>query len=141
MVVSIRAGGFLGDTVNHSFIYMVSFRKHVGEEKKLFARRLRKNQTYCERRLWSFIRSRRLRVKFRRQAIILGYIVDFFCPQEKLIIEIDGKIHNSPERKEYDETRTLHLSRKGFKIIRFTNEQVLYDLQGVLTEIRNSILL
>jgi len=101
---------------------------------KKFQKALRTNQTDAERHLWYHLRSRRFqRWKFRRQHILQGYIVDFVCLERKLVIELDGGQHT--DRKTYDNQRTRTLEKDGFKIIRFWNNDVLSNLEGVLETI------
>lgn len=91
---------------------------------------LRKHQTDAESRLWRLLRSRRLQeFKFRRQHILQGYIVDFVCLKKKLIIELDGDQHAT--QKAYDDIRTQKLQKDGFKVLRFWNNEVLNNLEGV----------
>jgi len=89
--------------------------------------------TIAEKILWDKIRNKQLGFKFRKQHIIGDYIVDFVCLIKNLIIEVDGKIHEL--RKQYDNERTKELSKLGFKVIRFTNEQIYKDIQSVIREI------
>lgn len=100
-----------------------------------FQMKLKQTPTVAESMLWSSLRKKQLGVRFRRQYIIDKYIVDFFCLPKKLIIEVDGAIHE--KRKEYDELRTLALNLKGYHIIRFTNEDVVQRHQFVLEKIKN----
>ena len=72
-------------------------------------------------------------LRFRCQHPIGNFILDFYCPSRKLVIEIDGEIHK--ERTEYDIVRTSKLEEYGYRVIRFSNERVINDLQGVLDEI------
>ena len=103
------------------------------------ARNLRKNQTDAERLLWQHLRNRQmLGQKFRRQFSIDTYIVDFVCLEVKLIVELDGGQH--AEQIEYDHRRTEQLQKRGFKIIRFWNNEVLQNTTGVLEAIRMAIL-
>lgn len=103
---------------------------------KEFAQKHKNNPTKAELVIWEFLKSKQLRkFKFRRQHIIGKYIADFVCLDRMLIIEIDGKIHQLPENKESDEIRTKWLESKGFKVIRFTNDQILTDTQNVLNKI------
>lgn len=95
---------------------------------------LSKNQTEAESILWEAIRKKALDVKFRRQHIIGSNIVDFVCLDHKLVIEVDGKIHL--EQKEYDDARTKELESIGFTVIRFTNEEVLNDIENVIGKIK-----
>jgi very-short-patch-repair endonuclease len=94
------------------------------------ARALRKNQTDAEIVFWKMVRAKRLNgLKFRRQHPIQPYIVDFVCPEKKLIIELDGGQH--AEANVYDEKRTTFLEAKGYNIIRFWNNEVLNNIEGV----------
>ena len=103
-----------------------------------FANKNRLNLTSAESALWELLRDRKLNgYEFRRQHIIGKYIADFICIQNKLIIEIDGLFHQLPENKESDEIRTEWLESIGFKVIRFTNEQVFTDSTNVLQKIIN----
>lgn len=96
-----------------------------------FARRLRKNMTDAEQQLWKHIRYRQLGGwKFRRQASIGPYIVDFVCFERKLIIELDGSQH--AERTSQDEQRTNWLISQGFKVIRYWNHQVFEEIDDML---------
>ncbi len=101
---------------------------------------LRKNMTLAEIILWKKLKDRRIfKVKFRRQHPINFFIVDFYCHEYKLVIETDGDIHNDIEKAEYDIGRTAELERYGIKVIRFTNEQVIHNLDLVIIEISNVI--
>ncbi|NWF89259.1 MAG: DUF559 domain-containing protein, partial [Ignavibacteriaceae bacterium] len=98
------------------------------------------NPTKAELVLWELLRGKQLaNFKFRRQHIIGQYIADFVCLSNKLVIEVDGKIHQVPENKESDEIRTKWLESQGFRVIRFTNEQVLSDPENVLSEIQKAL--
>lgn len=99
------------------------------------ARRLRKNLTKAEAILWEKLRNKQLDgLRFRCQHPVGSFILDFYCPSRKLVIEIDGDIHK--ERTEYDNARTSKLEEYGYRVIRFSNERVMKDLQGVLDEIK-----
>ena len=103
------------------------------------ARSLRKNQTEAERLLWRHLRNRQLcQAKFRRQFPINPYIVDFACLELKLIIELDGGHH--AEQISYDEKRDFFLKQQGFKILRFWNNDVTGNLEGVLERVRLTVL-
>jgi len=103
---------------------------------KEYAKKHRDNPTKSELIIWEFLKSKQLKeYKFRRQHIIGKYIADFACLDRMLIIEIDGKIHQLPENTESDEIRTKWLESKGFKVIRFSNEEVTGDTENVLKEI------
>ena len=101
------------------------------------AKRMRKEPTDAEAALWELLRDKKLGDKFRRQHLIDDFIVDFVCLSKNLVIEVDGGYHNDPTQKEYDEQRTLYLNEKGFKVIRFTNEEVLGNTEAVLTKIKD----
>ena len=103
------------------------------------ARSLRKNKTDVEQLLWKQIRNRHLcNYKFRRQFLIEPYIADFACLELKLIIELDGGQHAN--RINYDEQRSLFLEQRGFKVIRFWNNDVVENIEGVLEAIHLAIL-
>lgn len=97
--------------------------------KKAFSRYLRKNMTEAEKKLWSKIRNKNLGMKFRRQQPIGNYIVDFVCFEKKLIIEIDGGEHMESKT---DEERDKILRGEGYKVLRFWNNEVLKNIEGVL---------
>ncbi len=101
------------------------------------AEEMRTNPTKAEAFLWEKLRANKIGVKFRQQHIIDQYIVDFACLKEGLIIEVDGAIHN--QQKEEDQIRTVLLESLGYKVIRFSNEEVLNDIESVLTQIKNEI--
>ena len=102
------------------------------------AKELRKQSTDAERLLWSRLRNRRLLdLKFRRQSPIGRYIVDFVCRERNLIIEIDGGHHQ--EQRASDATRTAWLGSRGFRVIRYWNNEVLGDIDSVLESIRMTL--
>src|SRR5690554_5904621 len=100
------------------------------------AKRMRKEPTEAENVLWQELRNHNTGDKFRRQHLIDDFIVDFVCLSKKLVIEVDGGYHLTEEQKEYDEQRTIILNNKGFSVIRFTNEEVLGNLQNVIQKIK-----
>lgn len=106
---------------------------------KGFALENRKNQTLAEQVLWNHIRAEQLDVKVLRQHIIGDYIVDFLIPDVSLIIEVDGPYHAKCRQMQEDEQREETLNRMGYRIIRFTNEEVLYDTDNVLETIIKEI--
>ena len=100
----------------------------------------RKQQTTeAEQILWEQLRTKKLSFKFRRQHIVDEFIVDFICIEKRLIIEVDGKYHNTKEQQEADELRTEILNTLGFKVIRFTNEEVIGDIDKVLKHISEEL--
>ena len=98
------------------------------------AKKLRSNQTPAESLLWYYLRARRfVGYKFKRQVPLGNYIVDFICYKERLIIEIDGGQHG--EQIEYDLKRTRWLNHQGFRVKRYCNNEVLFDVETVLDDI------
>ncbi len=105
---------------------------------KRFAREMRNNPTDVEFALWQRLRTRRLDgYRFVRQYVIDGAIVDFACPQVKLAIELDGGQHD--ERRALDDLRTERLNRAGYKVVRFWNDEVMTNIEGVLIVIREAL--
>jgi leucyl-tRNA synthetase len=101
------------------------------------AKEMRKEPTFAEAVLWNAIRNKKLESKFRRQHLIGNYIVDFVCLESRLVLEVDGEYHSTPEQIELDESRTLELEQKyRFKVIRFTNDEVKNNLEAVLSKIK-----
>ena len=108
------------------------FKKELKEK----ARQLRKNMTEAERYLWSKIRRKQLKgYQFYRQKNIGSYIVDFYSPGAKLIIEIDGSQHYSKGGIQKDELRDRYLNHLGFRVLRFSDREVFKDINGVLERI------
>jgi very-short-patch-repair endonuclease len=100
------------------------------------AKELRKNMTIAEKKLWyEYLRTFRFRVL--RQRPIDHFIVDFYCPHLKLVIEIDGESHFTKKGKEYDQERTERLEDYSLKIVRFTNQQVLEEFESVCEQINS----
>jgi very-short-patch-repair endonuclease len=111
---------------------------HSKKEHQVRRTYLRKNLTPAEAFLWTQLKSRQLENKrFTKQHSIGNYIVDFYCASEKLIIELDGEVHNNPEAQEYDRKRTIYLESQGYKVIRFENIMVFELLPSVLKDIRD----
>ena len=102
------------------------------------ARRLRANLTYAEQRLWERLRRKQFNgAHFRRQRPIASYVVDFYCHEARLIIELDGGQHS--EQNEKDAARTRELKSLGFHVIRFWNNDVLENMDGVLERIAEEL--
>jgi very-short-patch-repair endonuclease len=97
----------------------------------------KENPTEAEIVLWEYLRNKKLGYKIRRQHVIEDFIADFVCLSKRLIIEIDGRIHDF--QKEYDAMRTFVLNEKGYKVIRFTNDEVLSNPQQVANEIKKHL--
>jgi chorismate synthase len=105
-----------------------------------FAKTNRKNPTEAEHKMWQEVRNRKINgYKFRRQHPVNGFIPDFVCLERKLIVEIDGGYHNEKEQQEYDAQRTKWLAARSYKMLRFTNEEVLNDTGRVVKEIGNEL--
>lgn len=100
---------------------------------------LRSHMTEPEKRLWRCIRAHQLGVKFRRQHGIGNYIVDFYSPEIRLVIEVDGDSHFTREAQAYDQIRENFMSSLSIKTIRFTNEQAILELDAVLETILQAI--
>jgi very-short-patch-repair endonuclease len=97
---------------------------------------LRRNMTLAEVLLWKRLKMKGINnAKFRRQHPINIFIVDFYCHEIKLVIEIDGEIHDNKEVNEYDQGRTAELEKYGIKVIRFSNNQVICNIDWVTSEI------
>jgi very-short-patch-repair endonuclease len=118
---------------------VVIFMKTVNNIKSLLYRRkeLRNNSTPEEILLWLRLKNSQLGSKFRRQHSIGGYIVDFYCPLKKLVIEVDGSQHLAKESKEYDEVRTKFFEGLDIKVIRFNNTEIHTNLEIVMQKIKN----
>ena len=105
-----------------------------------FSKILRKTQTDAEDIIWQSLRNRKiLGFKFRRQHPLGKYIADFYCYEAKLVIEIDGGIHNQLENKEYDNGRSFELEELGITVIRFINKEVEDNLEKVLNSIKKHL--
>ena len=121
---------FLGKTTD----YVLHLGANEGTLKT--AKRLRKNMTETEKILWNELKNRKVKgLKFRRQHPSLFYIADFYCHEQRLVIEIDGGVHMLEKQKENDENRTAELERFGIRVIRFTNDQVINSIDEVLQTI------
>jgi len=107
---------------------------------KQLSRKLRKNMTEAERRLWAKIRMKQLKgCQFYRQKPIGDYIVDFFCSRAKLVIEVDGSHHLVGGTIEYDRIREEYLSSIGLRVLRFTNTDVLTHIGEVVEKIEEEL--
>ncbi len=97
---------------------------------------LRNNCTNAEQLLWNSLSGRKLKnCKFRRQHGFGLYIVDFYCSEKHLVIEVDGDSHFTKEGKEYDAQRSLYLENLNLKVVRFCNDEIFHDLENVLKKI------
>jgi len=110
---------------------------HNRKDLKDLRRKLRTEMTPAESKLWSVLKNRQLAGrKFRRQQSIGRYIVDFYCPFEKLVIELDGAEHAETQRNDYDAARQAELESLGLTILRFENRMVFEQLENVLEGIK-----
>lgn len=112
-----------------------------GAEKLLFekASALRKQQTFAEEVLWNYLRTKPLGFKFRRQHPFLIYILDFYCHAIKLVIEVDGSVHELEEVKQKDELRQKQLEQEGLTFLRFTNNEIRLQPETVIKQIENCL--
>lgn len=110
--------------LNDSFEYDFYF--GATAETKARAAELRKSMTSGEKVLWQQLRNRKMEgLKFRRQHPVNIFILDFYCHEKKLAIEVDGGIHQSEDQREWDENRTFELNEFGITVLRFANEEVI----------------
>jgi len=101
-----------------------------------YGRELRQESTEAEKLLWTELRNRKLNgLKFRRQHPLDKFIVDFYCNEKNLVVELDGGVHDEKINKDYDEARTAMLAGLNIIVLRFNNEEVINDMQGVLKKI------
>ncbi len=121
----------------------VEYPMYYGATPDIFrkAKELRRYETEAEKRLWARLcRNQLLGLKFRRQHPINRFIVDFYCVKIKLVIEVDGNIHEIPENKVYDIGRSQILNDFGIKVIRFTNEEIIEDIEKVVKNIEKNVI-
>ncbi len=129
---------FKGETKGRSIYnkFMKSLKNVV--ELKERRKELRNNMTGAEMILWDEIKNKKMGVKFRRQYSFGNYILDFYCPDIKLVIEVDGEVHKG--RKEIDSYRTRTLEEYGLKVKRIDNNEVVNNLDNTLNLLRNEII-
>jgi very-short-patch-repair endonuclease len=97
---------------------------------------MRKEATPAEKELWRVLRNRAVNgLRFRRQHTLDGLVLDFYCPEVRLCVELDGGVHDTEAQRERDAARTAHLEIRGIRVIRFRNQEVLDDMRSVLTRI------
>lgn len=103
-------------------------------------RKLRRNQTEAERVLWKYLRNQQLDgMRFLRQYGVGPYILDFYCPQARLAVELDGGQHAEDQQQIYDDIRTKFLREQNIRVIRFWNNDVMKNIEGVVERIREEI--
>ena len=111
-----------------------------GEKGTARARGLRKQSTRAERKIWSAVRDRRLAgFKFRRQHPVGGYVLDLYCEEARLAVELDGGGHAEPEQARHDQLRDQHLSSLGIRMLRFWNHQAMNSTDEVLSVILRAL--
>ena len=111
----------------------------VTAQKLQRAKELRREMTPAEKILWEELRANKLGVHFRRQQVIQGFIVDFYCHKAGLVVEVDGDIHDL--QKEEDERREKVLREMGLRIVRFRNDEIVRNLSAVVGKIREMVLM
>ena len=109
----------------------------VTKEKLQRAKELRRDMTPAEKILWQELRANKLGVHFRRQQVIAGFIVDFYCHKAALVIEVDGDIHDL--QQEEDARREKVLSEMGLRVVRFRNEEVMKNLSAVVGRVCDAV--
>lgn len=108
---------------------------------KDFRQMLRRRMTWAELKLWSYLKGKQFRgLKFRRQQGIGPYVTDFYCPEKRLVLEIDGDSHFEDGADVYDHDREIFFIGLGLRVLRFTNQEIYQDLDGVLERIRQALL-
>ena len=111
--------------------------RHNEKDQKELRQTLRNNATAAEATLWKALKGKQVEgLKFRRQFGVGPYVLDFYCPELKLAIELDGEVHNSYSAEKHDEARTKFLNENGIEVIRFRNEVVFYNIAGIIEEIK-----
>jgi len=125
---------YFGKSVDQPYFFGAS------PEIKNRAKALRKRMTYCEKVLWQVLRKNRLRhYYFRRQHPISRFIVDFYCHELKMVVEVDGGYHLSPVQHEKDLNRSAELEKFGIKIIRFSNDEIMKNVRRVEWQLDNEV--
>ena len=120
----------------------VEFPMYYGATPAIFrmAKELRKNETEAEKILWTKLnRNQMIGLQFRRQHPINMFIADFYCSKIKLVIEVDGSIHDLPENEAYDLGRSEILNDFGITLIRFPNEQIINNIENTINKIEESV--
>ncbi len=109
------------------------------EERRQLCRELRQRQTPAEQFFWELVRTRRFEgLKFRRQQPAGQFVIDFYCPELKLAVELEGEVHEKREQDLRDTDREEYLRLQGLKVVRFSNDEVLNDPEGELDRLRES---
>jgi len=126
----------LNNLSNPEFISTVKFNNR--SYLKQIRKKLRNNMTPAEARLWIILKEKKLEGrKFRRQFSVVNYVLDFYCPKEKLAIELDGAYHFTPYQMAKDKQRDAYLNSIGIRVLRFENKRLWNDTDGLINEIKN----
>ena len=111
-------------------------RMHNRPEQKIVRKHLRNHSTKAEIILWQHLKANQINgLKFRRQHGLGNYILDFYCPEKRLAIELDGKVHGFEDKTIHDKERQAAIESLGIKVLRFYNDDILLNIQGVLKTI------
>ena len=131
IVLPLLGGGRGGYRMQHEYYYQ-------NKPWSIFRRRkLRRESTNAERLFWIQVKNKTIGYKFRRQFNIGRFIVDFYCHELRLIVEIDGFTHENEERQKRDAARQRYLENLGYKVIRYTDDQVLNDTEAMVRDLKN----
>ena len=122
--------------INRKFNYEWNMYYGADISTRMKAKKLRKEMTESEILLWECLRNRKTGFKFRRQHPIGIYIADFYCHELKLVVEVDGEIHNAPDQIEWDNYRTMNMHLMNITVIRFSNEDVQNHMEKVLAKVK-----
>lgn len=111
---------------------MYGFKPKPAQQVRQYARNLRKTMTPAERLLWRKIRRKIIDFRFRKQHPVGTFILDFYCPEVQIAVEVDGGYHLSKEQQRKDAQRTYYLNKEGIVVLRFWNSQVKYEIETVI---------
>jgi very-short-patch-repair endonuclease len=120
----------------------VQYPMYFGATPDIFkkAKELRKDETEAEKLLWAKLNKNQIMgLQFRRQHPVNRFIADFYCAKLKLVIEVDGSIHELPENQDYDIGRSEILNDFGITVMRFSNDQIIEDIKGTVSQINNQV--
>ena len=131
-----RVPAFFDPKAGTRFFMRKPFHHDAPETTFRHARYRRRESTEAEGVLWAYLRDRGLGVKFRRQHPMATFVLDFYCHEKRLVVELDGGIHVIHDNPAYDAWRTSELERLGCRVVRFRNEEVLNELERVLAVVR-----
>lgn len=114
--------------------------KHYNKKSEKEKRRtLRKEMTYCEKIMWIHLRRKQLGVRFLRQYSVDHYVIDFYSPEIKFAIELDGNVHDIPDQKEYDTHRQEYLEKFGITFCRITNDELMGNANMAFKKIEDTL--